>query len=340
MDIPNAYKSGYISIIGAGSWGTTLACILAGKGYDVMLWSHEKEVVEAINQERMNPVYLPGYRLHDNIEATSDLNEAVFKARYVLNAVPTQYIRSVFTRLRPYIRNEAIVVSVSKGIEITTLLTPSGILGEILERPIAVLSGPSFANEVIKKYPTAVTLAVQDKKIAFILQEIFNTDYFRVYTHDDILGVEMGGALKNIIAIASGICDGLGLGYNARAALITRGLSEITRLGISLKAREVTFSGLSGLGDLVLTCTSLLSRNYTIGFKLGKGQKLAEVMSQTKSVAEGVPTTLSAHELAIKCNVEMPITEQVYLTLYKDKSAAEAVKDLMNRSLKAEFHGQ
>jgi glycerol-3-phosphate dehydrogenase (NAD(P)+) len=329
---------GYISVIGAGSWGTTLAYILAEKGYDVALWTHEEDLAEYINRERINNIYLPDVKLPPMLTATRNI-EDVAKARYILNVVPTQYIRQVFSQLKSYINEQSIIISASKGIEIKTFLTPSMILKEILNKPVSVLSGPSFAKEVIAKLPTAVTLATEDIRTGFLLQEIFNTDYFRVYTHDDIIGVEIGGALKNIIAIASGICDGLGLGYNARAALITRGLSEITRLGIKMNAKEITFSGLSGIGDLLLTCTSPLSRNYTVGYKLGQGLKLSDVISQTKYIAEGVTTTLSAYELSKNYGIEMPITEQVYLTLYKDKSPVEVVKDLMNRSLKSEFYG-
>jgi len=333
------YPNSYISVIGAGSWGTTLASLLAEKGYDVTLWAHEKELAENINEKGVNNIYLPDVTLPGSLKATSSLVEAVAKARYVLNVVPTQFIRSVFNQVRSHISDEAVIISASKGIEIDTLLTPSQILKEVLNRPVSALSGPSFAEEVLKKLPTAVTLATEDKKTALLLQEIFNTDYFRVYTHDDIIGVEIGGALKNIIAIASGICDGLGLGYNARASLITRGLSEITRFGVQMDAREITFSGLSGIGDLVLTCTGPLSRNFTVGQKLGRGMKLSDIIGQTKTVAEGVTTTLSAYLLSQKLEMEMPITEQVYLTLYKDKAPADAVRALMNRSLKPEFNG-
>ncbi|MCL4491955.1 MAG: NAD(P)-dependent glycerol-3-phosphate dehydrogenase [Nitrospirae bacterium] len=333
------YSSGYISVIGAGSWGTTLASLLVEKGYDVTLWAYEKELAEHINKTKVNNIYLPGITLPAELKATDDITKAVSRARYIVSAVPTQHIRSIFSMLEPHIGGESLITSVSKGIEIKTFLTPSMILQELLNRPVSVLSGPSFAKEVMAKLPTAVTLATKDKKSALLLQEIFNTDYFRVYTHDDIIGVEIGGALKNIMAIAAGICDGLGLGYDARAALITRGLSEIKRLGIILNAREITFSGLSGLGDLVLTCTGPLSRNYTVGHKLGQGRKLSEITSRTKYIAEGVTTTLSAYELSKKRNIDTPIIEQIYLTLYKDKPPKEAVKDLMNRSLKSEFYG-
>lgn len=327
----------YISVIGAGSWGTTLAAVLAEKGYDITLWTHETELVERINAERVNPLYMPGHVLPPSLIATDNLDDALRSARFVLSVVPTQYIRSVFGRAT--VSPECMVVSAAKGIEITTFETPSMILAELLGRPVSALSGPSFAKEVMAKMPTAVTLAAPDSKTGFILQEIFNTDYFRVYTHDDIIGVEIGGAMKNVIAIAAGICDGLGLGHDARAALITRGLSEVKRLGLTFGAQEITFSGLSGIGDLVLTCTASLSRNYSVGFNLGKGKTLAEITANTNSVAEGVSTTLAAWRLSRGKGIEMPITEQVYLTLYEDKSPALAVRDLMTRSLKTEFYG-
>jgi len=329
----------YISVIGAGGWGTTLACLLSNKGYDVTLWVREKNVAEEINNTRINSAYLPDITLPDDLRITHSIDDAVKKARYVLNAVPAQYTRAVFKEAFPFIPDQAIIISASKGIERGTLLTVSCILKELSARPVAVLSGPSFAKEVIKKLPAAVTLATEDKNIGFILQEMFNINNFRVYTHDDIVGVEIGGALKNVMAIASGISDSLGLGNNARASLITRGLVEMTRLGVAMGAKEKTFSGLSGIGDLVLTCTSPLSRNYTVGIKLGQGMKLKEILDQTKSVAEGVATAESAFELSKKYNIEMPIIEQVYRVLYKDKDPFLAVKDLLERSLKTEFYG-
>src|SRR4030043_1748333 len=329
----------YISVIGAGGWGTTLACLLSNKGYDVTLRVREKNVAEEINNTRINSAYLPDITLPDDLRITHSIDDAVKKARYVLNAVPAQYTRAVFKEAFPFIPDQAIIISASKGIERGTLLTVSCILKELSAHPVAVLSGPSFAKEVIKKLPAAVTLATEDKNIGFILQEMFNINNFRVYRHDDILGVEIGGGLKNVMAIASGISDSLGLGNNARASLITRGLIEMTRLGVAMGAKERTFSGLSGIGDLVLTCTSPLSRNYTVGVKLGHGLKPRDILNQTKSVAEGVATAESAYNLSKKYNIEMPIVEQVYRVLYEDKDPAFAVKDLMERSLKSEFYG-
>jgi glycerol-3-phosphate dehydrogenase (NAD(P)+) len=327
----------YIAVIGAGSWGTTLASLLVEKEYDVSLWAREAEIADEITEKGTNSVYLPEVILPSGLKATSSLEEAVRKSRYVLNVVPTQFTRSVFKEAANHLRGDAVVISASKGIEQGTLLMVSDILREVTGRPVAALSGPSFAKEVIRKLPTAVTLAAANIETGLLLQEIFNTGYFRVYTHMDIIGVEMGGALKNVVAIASGICDGLGLGHSARAALITRGLVEISRLGKSMGADPKTFSGLSGLGDLVLTCTGPLSRNYTVGQNLGRGMKLKDILTATRSVAEGVATSLSAFELAQKKGVDVPIIEQVYEVLYQGKDPETAVLSLMNRALKSEF---
>jgi glycerol-3-phosphate dehydrogenase (NAD(P)+) len=329
----------YITVVGAGSWGTTLACLLATKGFDITLWVREKELADEMTASRTNSIYLPGVTLPDNIRITNSFHDALAETRYVVNAIPAQYTRSVFKQALPYIEDKALIISVSKGIERGTLVTVSSILREISHHPVSVLSGPSFAKEVIKKLPTAVTLATEDRNTGLLLQEIFNVNNFRVYTHDDMIGVELGGALKNVIAIAAGISDSLGLGNNARASLITRGLVEMTRLGVAMGAKERTFSGLSGIGDLVLTCTSPLSRNYTVGTKLGQGLKLKDILDQMKSVAEGVPTAESAYSLSKKYDIEMPIVEQIYKVLYEDKDAVLAVKDLMERSLKSEFYG-
>ena len=327
----------YIAVIGAGSWGTTLASLLVEKGYDVSLWAREAEIADEITAKGTNSLYLPEVILPSGLKATNRLEEAFRNARYILNVVPTQYARSVFEEAASYLSSNAVIISASKGIEQGTLLTVSDILHEVTGKEVAALSGPSFAKEVIKKLPTAVTLAAADIKTGLLLQEIFNSGYFRVYTHNDVIGVELGGALKNVVAIASGICDGLSLGHSARAALITRGLVEISRLGKVMGADPATFSGLSGLGDLVLTCTGPLSRNYSVGVNLGKGIKLKEILSSTRSVAEGVATSLSAFELAREKGVEMPIIEQVYEVLYQGNDPETAVLSLMNRALKSEF---
>jgi len=327
---------GYISIIGAGNWGTTIAYHIAKKNYDVCLWVYEPELADIIRNTRKNLWYLPDLTIPDNVRITSDFPDAVEKARFIINAVPTQFIRKVFSAPASY-RSDAVIINLSKGIERETLLLPSEILEEITGLQVAVLSGPSFAKEVSKGLPTAVTLASRDRHQGLLIQDIFSSEKFRVYLHDDLIGVELGGALKNVIAIASGIADGLGLGFNARASLITRGLVEITRLGIAMGAHRRTFSGLSGVGDLILTCTSNLSRNYSLGYRLGKGEKLAEIMKGTREVVEGVDTSDSAVRLAQRYSVEMPITEEVFEILHRDKSPVDALRELMTRPLKEEF---
>lgn len=328
----------YIAIIGAGSWGTTLASLLSKKGFDVIIWARKPEIAESINSKKENPLYLPNIKLPDGLISTTDIFEAIKKAKLIVNAVPTQYIRTVFTPIKDCLNSENIVVSASKGIEKTTLKTPSMILSEILNKTVNVLSGPTFAIEVAKEKPTAVTVSGYEKKQRLLLQEIFSTHYFRVYEHDDPVGAEIGGAIKNVIAIAAGICDALQLGNNARAALITRGLHEIMRLGKKMGAKEITFSGLSGLGDLSLTCTSNLSRNYTVGYRLGKGESLDDISKSMHSIAEGVETSFSAMQLSKKLDVEMPITNEIYQVIYEGKTPQQAAFDLMNRTLKPEFY--
>ena len=324
-------------MIGGGSWGTTLAGLLADKEYDVSLWVYEEAVAKEIQKTRMNTTYLPGFVIPDSIRVSHMIEDVVKRSRYILNVVPAQKTRTVFMNARPYIHKNAIIINASKGIETGSLLTISSVLKELFTCRIAVLSGPSFAHEVISRRPTAVTVAADDSETGFLLQEIFNTDFFRVYTHSDVLGVELGGALKNVMAIAAGISDGLGLGNSARAALITRGLAEITRLGVAMGADAKTFVGLSGLGDLVLTCTGQLSRNHTVGVKLGQGQNLKDILQNMSMVAEGIATSEAAYELSKKYNVEMPIVEQIYKTINEDKNPADAVKELMGRTLKSEF---
>lgn len=328
----------YISVIGAGAWGTTLAGLLADKGYDTVIWALEGDVASEINVSGKNSVYLPDVELPKSLRATSDIAEAVSKARFILNVVPTQHTRSVMEQASPHMDKDVVIVSASKGIENSTYQTVSSIIKDVTGRTAAVLSGPSFAAEVTKRLPTAVTLASKDYTTGLRLQELFNTDYFRVYTHHDTLGVELGGALKNVMAVASGISEGLALGNSARSALITRSLAEMSRLGVSMGANENTFMGLSGIGDLVLTCSSPLSRNYTVGYRLGQGETLGEIMEGAKSVAEGVHTAKAAFELARMQNIDMPIVEQVYKVIYEDKPAKAAASALMSRTPKPEFH--
>ena len=326
-----------IAVIGAGSWGTALANLLAEKGHEVSLWTYEEKLADEINRTNANGVYLPGIPLSNNIKATANLQDVLRDARYILSVVPTQFVRLVFSGATDFIPDGAEIISASKGIEHGTLMTVSAILRELTGRRIAVLSGPSFAEEVVKRLPTAVTVASEDQDAGLLLQDLFNPNYFRIYTNSDVLGTELGGALKNVMAIASGISDGLGLGSSARAALITRGLAEMVRLGVAMGAREETFRGLSGLGDLILTCTGTLSRNYTVGYKLGRGEELADILSNMKMVAEGVATSESAYELSVRHDVDMPIVRQIYKVISGEKKAIDAVKELMARSLKPEY---
>lgn len=332
------YKS--IGVIGAGSWGTTLADLLAKKMHKVTLWAYENELVEEMQQNRENSIYLPGIRLSDNLNFTGSLVEAVKDKDLVLFVVPSQVLRRVLNETAPYIAADSIIASASKGIEVKTLKLVSQIYEEILDeeqfRRFAVLSGPSFAREVAQEMPTAVVAAASDPDIAKGVQDIFNCHFFRVYTNSDVIGVELGGAVKNVIAIAAGITDGLGFGCNTRAALITRGLAEISRLGQALGARGETFAGLAGMGDLVLTCTGDLSRNRTVGIQLGQGRTLTEILAEMRMVAEGVKTTESTCLLALKLGVDMPIAFKVNEILYNNRPARDAVIELMARDLKAE----
>lgn len=332
------YKS--IGVIGAGSWGTTLADLLAKKGHRVTLWAFEEELVAEMEQSRENSIYLKGISLSPNLSFTASLQEAVQDKALLLFVSPSQVIRKVLSGALPYIAPGTIIVSASKGIEVETLMLVSQVYEELLPADLygsfAVLSGPSFAREVAMEMPTAVVAAAADPLVAKRVQDTFNAPFFRVYTNSDVIGVELGGAVKNVIAIAAGIADGLGFGCNTRAALITRGLAEIARLGLALGARGDTFAGLAGMGDLVLTCTGDLSRNRSVGIQLGQGKKLAEILGGMRMVAEGVKTTESTCLLARKLAVEMPIAFKVNDILYNDRPAREAVIELMSRDLKAE----
>ncbi len=329
-----------IGVIGAGSWGTTLANLLAKKGFPVTLWVYETDLAERMAKTRINDLYLNGVTLSPNLVFTNELSEAVVDHQLLLLVSPSQVMRQVLKQLQPHLDKTCLLVSAAKGIENNSLQLMSEVLDEVLGAEVknrcAFLSGPSFAKEVAEEQPTAVTLAADDLGVAHRVQEIFSTDYFRVYTNQDVVGVEIGGALKNVIALAAGVSDGLGFNHNARAALITRGLVEIGRLGMAKGAIESTFAGLAGMGDLVLTCTGDLSRNRTVGMELGRGRKLDEILNQMHMVAEGVKTTLSAYQLANKLGVKMPITEQMYQILYEDKDPKLAVADLMRRALTSE----
>lgn len=329
-----------IGVIGAGSWGTTLANVLAKKGFDTTLWVYEADLAVRMAETRINDLYLDGISLSPNLSYTNDLDHAAKDCEVLVLVSPSQVMRPVLKQLKPHLSDECLLVSAAKGIENDTLLTMSEVLQEVLGTDVnqrsAFLSGPSFAREVAEEQPTAVAVAADDLAVASRVQELFSTEYFRVYTNQDVVGIEIGGAMKNVIALAAGVSDGLGFNHNARAALITRGLAEIARLGGALGAQETTFSGLAGMGDLVLTCTGDLSRNRSVGIELGRGRKLDEILNQMRMVAEGVKTTLSAYQLATKLKVDMPITEQMYLILYEDKDPQQAVADLMSRALSSE----
>ncbi len=343
QDAPSGDRMGRVAVMGAGSWGTALALVLAGKGYQVDLWGQNPERVALLADERENRRYLPGFPLPDNIRPVSDPAVAA-GAEAVVMVVPSHGFRAVFQKIRPHLTANAAIISATKGIENDTLLTMTQVMAEELAGAagyrLGVLAGPSFAREVAEGLPTAVTVAANDQSSAAFFQQLFFTERFRVYAGSDLIGQELGGALKNIIAIAAGISDGLGYGTNARAALITRGLAEITRLGVKMGANPLTFAGLAGLGDLVLTCTGDLSRNRTVGLKLGRGMKIAEILAEMKMVAEGVKTTRSAWALASRQGVEMPILEQVYRVLYQDKPCREAVRDLLARDRRDEQEWQ
>lgn len=330
----------HVAVIGAGSWGTTLANLLAKKGESVRLWAYEEEVVRGVNERNVNPVYLEDVPLHPGLTATGDLREAVGDAPVVVTVTPSQHARRVIGEAAAALRRDAVVVSASKGIETGTLKTMAEVLDDVLPSGLAgraaFLSGPSFAAEVAREEPTAVAVASRDREVAERVQFLFQTAYFRVYTNSDVTGVELGGALKNIMAIASGMVAGLGLGHNTTAALITRGLAEMSRLGVALGATPLTFMGLAGMGDLILTCTGGLSRNRSVGVELGRGRSLQEILSQMKMVAEGVETTRAAFELARRTGVEMPIVAEVHAVLFEDRDAREALENLMLRDPKPE----
>jgi glycerol-3-phosphate dehydrogenase (NAD(P)+) len=329
-----------IAVIGAGSWGTTLAKLLGDQGLEVRLWAYEAEVCDALKRTGTNPVYLPDVRLAATVSCHTAVADALAGAALVCFVTPSHVLRRVASSCVRELPPEAAVMTATKGMEADTAMLPAEVLGEVFGERVAgrlaVLSGPSFAVEVARGLPTAVTVAAHDADIGRRLQETFATPVFRVYLSSDVIGVQLGGAVKNVIAIATGIADGLGLGHNARAALITRGLAEIMRLGRSLGADALTLSGLSGLGDLVLTCTSELSRNRTLGFRTGRGEALERITGGTPMVAEGVRTSTAVVRLAERMGVEVPICRQVHAILHEGQSPREAVRELLARALKAE----
>ena len=327
-----------IAVVGGGAWGTALADLLARKGEQVTLWAREPEVVESVNQRHVNEMFLPGAPLAPSLTAARDISAVVRGAEVIVSAAPSHAVRPVMTQVARSITGKPLIVSASKGLDPDKLERPSTVLSEVLSAgtPIAVLSGPSFALEVYQRQPTAVVAAATDHTVAQQAQRVFSTNYFRVYSHTDVVGVELGGALKNVIALAAGILDGLGLGFNTRAALITRGLAEITRLGVALGAQPMTFAGLAGLGDLILTATGALSRNRGLGVALGQGQSLAQALARTQAVVEGVNTARTAVALGERHGVELPISREVANVLFENKAPRQAVADLMERELKAE----
>ena len=330
-----------IGVVGAGSWGTALANLLGCKGYFLDLWVFEPEVCRQIEKYRENKVFLPGVSLSPNVHPSNELPAVTADKDLVLLVVPSHLMRETTLRLADSIGPGTTVVSASKGIENKTHLTMSGVIRETMhglaEDQLAALSGPSFAREVARKSPTVITAASSSLATAEKVQHIFSTPYFRVYTNQDVIGVELGGAVKNVIAIAAGVIDGLGLGLNTRAALITRGLVEIQRLGKHLGADQRTLAGIAGVGDLILTCTGDLSRNHTVGKKIGEGLKLDEILGEMRMVAEGVKTAKSVYNLSRKVDVEMPICEEMYHILYEGASPRDAVYRLMTRDLKQEI---
>jgi glycerol-3-phosphate dehydrogenase (NAD(P)+) len=327
-----------LCVLGAGSWGIALTIHLKRAGHTLALWEHNEAKAKDLDHRRENPLLLPGIVLPQDIFITHDIEKALSNCEGVIFAVPSHVVRETAKKASPHLSKSTWVACASKGLEENSHLRMSEVLKQSfhVHVPVAVLSGPSHAEEVSRKMPTTVVAASFDPKLATTVQKVFHAEYFRVYTSTDMAGVEYGGALKNVIAIAAGITDGLGLGDNAKAALMTRGLHEITRLGVALGARAQTFAGLAGMGDLIVTCTSRHSRNRLLGEKLGKGAALEQALKEMVMVAEGVKTSHAAVELARQAKVEVPITEEVYNVLFKGKSAKETVKSLLSRSAKPE----
>ena len=325
-----------ISVIGAGAWGTTLAILLKEKGHEVILWAYEKELVELMKDFRENKLYLPGFQLPESIQVTGKIEDTRNSEIFVFG-VPTQFLRMVASQTRKMVDKDAIVVSVSKGLEEKTLKLPQEILKEELRiKKIVVLCGPNISKEIAQGLPAASVVASEDMESAKQIQELFTLERFRVYINSDPIGVQLGGALKNIIAIACGVIYGLGLGKNALSALMVRGIAEITRLGVAMGANPSTFAGLSGAGDLIVTCSSTLSRNHRVGEQLAQGKKPAQILSSMKSVAEGVQTVKAALALGKKHKVELPVTHEVYQILYENKDPFRSITDLMTRAATSE----
>ncbi|HJQ24965.1 MAG TPA: NAD(P)H-dependent glycerol-3-phosphate dehydrogenase [Blastocatellia bacterium] len=333
-------ESPRVAVIGAGSWGTALALVAARNRHAVRLWAREPEVAAQINAARRNPYYLSDFELPDNLRATVSLDEALDGAGFVLLVVPSHAAREVVEQMRPHLNAQQTLISATKGIENVTLMRMDEVISDVLAADFTprfvALSGPSFAREVAAGDPTAIVAASREGELSEAVQRLLSASVFRVYTNADVIGVELGGAVKNVVAIGSGVVRGLGMGTNTVAAIITRGLAEMTRLALAQGARVETMAGLAGLGDLVLTCTGELSRNRHVGIELGKGRHLAEIVGEMREVAEGVKTTRAIYELGKRLNIDMPITASIYALLYEDKPAIEAANELMGRPLKRE----
>jgi glycerol-3-phosphate dehydrogenase (NAD(P)+) len=329
-----------VAVLGAGGWGTTLSILLYDNGHKVTLYEYKPDYAEFLRKKRINDIYLPGIKIPDEIEITSNLNEAIKNKHIIVLAIPTQYLRSVIERIDFDKIKNSVLVNVAKGIEISSLKRISEIIKDVFpelsEDQISTLSGPSHAEEVARKIPTAVVVGSKSLETAKFVQNEFMNPYFRVYATTDIVGVELGGSLKNVIAIGAGICDGAGFGDNTKAAIMTRGIAEISRLGIALGAKPETFAGLSGIGDVIVTCMSKYSRNRYVGEQIGKGKKLKDILAEMEMVAEGVTTAKSVFQLSNKVKVEVPICTEVYKILYEDKDPILATTDLMTRSPKEE----
>jgi glycerol-3-phosphate dehydrogenase (NAD(P)+) len=331
-----------VAVVGAGSWGTAFGSIVAGKGVETILWARREELAEAIATRHENPEYLAGIELPLALSATHDLEKAVSAADVLVMGIPSHAFRAIFREVLPFLRPDAPVVSLVKGIEMQSLRRMSQVLeeeGDLGPARVAVVSGPNLAKEIVKKHPAASVVACERQDVARELQSLFMAPHFRVYTNIDVIGVEMGGCVKNVIAIAAGIADGLGFGDNAKASLMTRGLAELARLGVSMGGKALTFSGLAGMGDLIATCMSKLSRNRHVGEELGKGRKLDDIIADMHMVAEGVKTSRPVCALGEEHGVEVPIAEHVVKVLYEDVSVHDMVRSLMLREAKAEMHG-
>lgn len=330
-----------LAVIGAGSWGTAISQVMAINGYSVFLWARRTQLCDEINTQHTNSRFIPGITLSDGIKASNSFKDVLTGQKVIFLVVPSQFMRDVLISAAPYMEDGAVIISAIKGIETSTLMKPSEIIKDVLgsDAVCAVLSGPSFAKEVIAGMPTAVTIAADNIQLARELQYLLKTKSLRLYAADDMTGVELGGSLKNVIAIAAGICDGANIGKSARASIITRGLAEIIRLGVKMGAKKETFSGLSGLGDLVLTATDEQSRNRTVGFRIGRGEHIKDILGSMIMVAEGVQTSLSVRLLAEKFDMDMPVSAEIYEIIHRNKESKESIKSLLGRTLKDEHYG-